>query len=106
MIVIPFDRPGLKEPAWENVVVGEEFGPLDVVISDHAVKSHVYALDAYHPWYLYDSPVGGPIAPSTLLTRALLDLFVSQLRCEATDLLWGLVEIGRRRIAVRVKEAA
>lgn len=74
MIVIPFDRPGLKEPAWENVVVGEEFGPLDVVISDYAVKSHVYAIDDYHPWYLHDSPLGDRIAPATMLTRALLDL--------------------------------
>ena len=74
MIVIPCDRPGLKEPTWENVVVGEEFGPLDAVISDHAVKSHVYAIDDYHPWYVHDSPLGGRIAPATLLTRALLDL--------------------------------
>jgi hypothetical protein len=28
MLVVPFDRPGLKEPTWENIVVGEEFGPL------------------------------------------------------------------------------
>src|SRR5262249_94766 len=74
MIVVPFDRPGLKEPTWENIVVGEEFGPLEVVISDHAVKSYVYAIDDYHPWYLHDSPFGGRIAPAALLTRALLDL--------------------------------
>src|SRR5690348_12465382 len=74
MIIVPFDRPGLKQPTWDNLSVGEEFGPLDVVISEHAVKSHVYALDDYHPWYLHDSPFSGAIAPSTLLTRALLDL--------------------------------
>jgi acyl dehydratase len=74
MILVPFDRPRLKEPTWDNLDVGEEFGPLEVAISDHAVKSHVYALDDYHSWYLHDSPLGGRIAPSTLLTRALLDL--------------------------------
>src|SRR5260370_30680844 len=74
MIGIQCDRPGLKEPTWENVVVGEECGPVDVVISDHAVKSHVYAIDYYHPSYLSDSPLGDRIAPGTLLTRALLDL--------------------------------
>jgi acyl dehydratase len=102
--VVPFDRPGLKEPSWENFVVGEEFGPLEVVISDHAVKSHVYALDDYHPWYLRDSPPGGPIAPSTLLTRALLDLIY--LEYDATRLralhvreevqLFGTVRVGQR----------
>jgi acyl dehydratase len=74
MLVVPFDRPGLKDPTWENVVVGEEFGPLDVVISEHAVKSYVYAIDDYHPWYLHDSPFGGQIAPAAFVTRPLLDL--------------------------------
>src|ERR1041384_7443531 len=104
MIVVSFDRPGLKEPTWENLVLGEEFGPLEVVISDHAVKSYVYALDDYHPWYLRDSPPGGPIAPSALLTRALLDLV--HLKYDAVRLralhvreelrLFGTVNVGQR----------
>ena len=74
MLVVPFDRPGLKEPTWENIVVGEEFGPLDAVISEHAIKSYVYAIDDYQPWYLHDSPFGGRIAPAAFVTRPLLDL--------------------------------
>src|SRR6266566_10007700 len=74
MMLIPLDRSAVKEPTWGNIVVGEAFGPLDVIITDHIVKSYVYAIDDYHPWYLSDSPLGGRIAPSTLLTRALLDL--------------------------------
>jgi acyl dehydratase len=103
MITIPLDRAGLQEPTWENISVGQELGPLDVVISDHAVKSHVYALDDYHPWYLHDSPLGSRIAPSTLLMRALLDLLY--LRYDATRLrglhtreeleLFGAIKIGQ-----------
>jgi acyl dehydratase len=74
MMVIPLDRSAVKEPTWGNIVVGEAFGPLDVIITDHIVKSYVYAIDDYHPWYLQDSPLGGRIAPTTLLTRALLDM--------------------------------
>jgi acyl dehydratase len=74
MLVVPLGRPGLKEPSWENIVVGEEFGPLDVVISEHAVKSYAYAIDDYHPWYSHDSPFGGRIAPAAFVTRPLLDL--------------------------------
>src|SRR5215831_3798222 len=74
MLVVPFDRPGLKEPSWENLVVGEEFGPLDIEVSDHAIKSYAYSIDDYHPWYLHDSPFGARIAPAALLTRPLLEL--------------------------------
>jgi acyl dehydratase len=84
MHVVPFDRHGLKEPTWENVVIGEEFGPLEIVITDHALKSYAYAIDDYHPWYLDDSPFGGPVAPAALLTRPLLDLL--QLGYDATRL--------------------
>jgi acyl dehydratase len=104
VIVVPFDRPGLKEPTWENLVVGEEFGPLEVVISDHAVKSYVYALADHHPWYLRDSPFGGPIAPSTLLARALLDLMCLEydaIRLRALHVreelqLFGTLKVGQR----------
>jgi acyl dehydratase len=104
MMVIPFDRPGLKEPTWENLIVGEEFGPLDVVISDQAVKSYTYAIDDYHPWYLHDSPLGGRIAPGTLLTRALLDLVYLEydaIRLRALHVreeleLFGPVKVGQR----------
>ena len=99
MIIVPFDCPGLKDPTWENFLVGEEFGPIEVVISDHAVKSYVYALDDYHPGYLYNSPPGGPIAPSALLTRALLDLVY--LNYDATRLR-ALHEIGRASCRERV----
>jgi acyl dehydratase len=104
VIVVPFDRPRLKEPTWENILVGEELGPLEVVVSDHAVKSHVYALDDYHPWYLRDSPIAARIAPSTLLTRALLDLMYLEydaVRLRALHVreelqLFGTVKVGQR----------
>ena len=113
MIIVPFDRPGLKQPTWDNLSVGEEFGPLDVVISEHAVKSVVYALDDYHPWYLHDSPFGGAIAPSTLLTRPLLDLLY--LKYDALRLrglhareeleLFGPIRVGQRiRLRARVMD--
>jgi acyl dehydratase len=104
MMVVPFDGPDLKEPTWENVVIGEEFGPLDIVLSDHAVNSYTYAVDDYNPWYVHDSPFGGKIAPDALVGRALLDLM--NLRYDAKHLralhvreeveLFGPVKVGQR----------
>ena len=40
------------------------------MISDHAVKNYVYAIDNYHPWYLHDSSLDGRITLVPLLVRA------------------------------------
>jgi acyl dehydratase len=66
----------LKEPTWENVEVGERFGPIEIVIDDHRIKSHAYAVNDYHPWYFADSPFGGRIGHATLLTNSLLAIYV------------------------------
>lgn len=104
MMLVPFDRPGLKKPSWENLIVGEAFGPLEIVVSEQTVESYMYAIDDYHPWYSQGSPLGGRIAPSTLLMRPLLELVY--LEYDATLLravhvrqeleLFGPVSVGQR----------
>jgi acyl dehydratase len=66
----------LKEPTWENVEIGERFGPIDIVIDEHRIKSYAYAINDYHPWYFGDSPFGGRIGHATLLTNPLLAIYV------------------------------
>jgi len=66
----------LKEPTWENVEVGEQFGPVEIVVDDHRIKSYAYAINDYHPWYFADSPFGGRIGHATLLTNPLLAIYV------------------------------
>src|SRR5215471_17125549 len=73
MIAVPID-PGMKEPIWENIEVGEEFGPVETAISDHDLKSYAYAVDDFHPWYVQNSPFGGRVVPPTLLSIALFNL--------------------------------
>jgi acyl dehydratase len=74
MIAVPIDA-GLKEPTWENIEVGEEFGPVETAISDHDLKSYAYAVDDFHPWYMQNSPFGGRVVPPSLLSVALFNLF-------------------------------
>lgn len=67
----------LKEPTWENVEVGERFGPIELVIDDRRIKNYAFAVDDYHPWYMGDSsPFGGRIGHATILTNPLLAIYV------------------------------
>ncbi|MFC0531476.1 MaoC family dehydratase [Phytohabitans kaempferiae] len=63
----------LKERRWELMEVGEEFGPLDLEVTDHLVKSFVYAVDDDFR-YLCDRPDTSRIAPPTLLCREARDV--------------------------------
>jgi acyl dehydratase len=75
MISIPIDHGRLKVPIWENIEVGEEFGPLETVISDHDLKSYAYAVDDFHSWCMQTPPLGGRVVPPALLSIALFNLF-------------------------------
>ena len=59
----------LKPVEYEQLVVGEEFGPVRVVVDDAAIKQHAFALDDYAA--LVD---GAGLAHSSLLLADLLRL--------------------------------
>lgn len=68
----------MKEGLYELVYVGEEFGPIEVVITDHKIKSHAFALDDYNPWALGEaSPFGKRIGQAAILNNDLLATFLS-----------------------------
>ena len=48
--------PELKQRSWENMEVGEEFGPMEVVVDDHKLKSFCFALDDFDPKYMGGNP--------------------------------------------------
>src|SRR6516165_3967407 len=73
MIVVPIAA-GIKKPIWANIEVGEEFGPVEVAISDHDVKSYAYAVDDFHQWYMQNSPFGARVVPPGLLALVLFNL--------------------------------
>ena len=51
---------------WEELQVGEEYGPIVYTVTDELIRSYVEATEDAHPWYLDGSPFGGRIAPPTL----------------------------------------
>ena len=68
----------MKEGTYENVEVGEKFGPIEVVITDHKIKAHAFSLDDYNPWAFSEtSPFGGRIGQAAILNNDLLTTFLS-----------------------------
>jgi acyl dehydratase len=65
-----------KPYIYENIQIGEEFGPVEGIVSDFQVKTHAYAVDDYSPWYFQCSPFGGRIGHPTLLANDILRLFM------------------------------
>ncbi len=64
-----------KEARYENIEVGEEFGPIEEVVDDYKVKKFAFMMDDYHRWCFGDSPFGKRIGHAALLANDLLQLF-------------------------------
>jgi len=69
-------RLAVRKPyAWEQMPVGEPFGPVEGILSELKLKAHAFAVDDYGPWYFQASPFGGRIGHPTLLATDILMLF-------------------------------
>lgn len=64
-----------KEALYELAEVGETFGPIEVHVTDHKIKSFAFTQDDYRPWHFADSPFGGRIGHATVLANDLLQLY-------------------------------
>lgn len=62
-------RHGTRRLEYDAIILGEEIGPLEIVVDEQRVRNFAYAVDDFNPWYLWDSPFGGPVAPPSLLSR-------------------------------------
>ena len=56
-----------KKLTYEALEVGEEFVSDEQLVLPEDVETYAFAVDDHHPWFLEDSPFGGPIAHPTLL---------------------------------------
>lgn len=55
--LIPFDA----------IAIGTELGPVETLVSPQIVQEYCRDWADPNPWYLSDSPFGGPVAPPALL---------------------------------------
>jgi acyl dehydratase len=51
------------------IVVGEELDSVQLVPDIQSVRNFVYSIDDFNSWYLYESPFGPPIVPSSMLVE-------------------------------------
>jgi len=67
-----------RDPTFEEVVVPEEFGPVELVVDDHKVKRHAFSQDDHGDWYLREGLGGVRIGHPGLLANDLLQLFTTR----------------------------
>jgi acyl dehydratase len=66
----------LKEATYENVVIPEEFGPIELLVDDHFVKRYAFTVDDYNPWAFADqNPFGRRIGQAAVLADDVLKVF-------------------------------
>lgn len=67
-----------KEPTYENVYIGETFGPTELVLDDFFLRSYAYSLDDYSGMQIVDGvlkPVG-PVPPHMIVSD-LMQIFTT-----------------------------
>lgn len=65
----------LLEATFEAMRVGDELGPVEILIDDHYIKRAAFSVDDYDPWYFAaDNPFGTRVAPAAALVADLLRL--------------------------------
>ncbi len=66
----------LKERRWEVMEVGEEFGPIRVVVDDRLLRDFAYSVDDFAPLFLWGDG-GTRIGHPTLLCREARDVIAT-----------------------------
>lgn len=70
--------PTFKDPTYENVYIGESFGPVELVLDDFFLRSYAYALDDYSGMKIVDGiakPVG--YVPPHMIVSDLMQIFLT-----------------------------
>ena len=60
---------------YENIVLDEDFGPIDEVVDEYKIKKFAFMMDDYNPWCFGESPFGKRIGHAGILANDLLQLF-------------------------------
>ena len=63
-----------KTLTYEGLQVGEEFVSDTFLVTPEEIETYAFAVDDHHPWFLEESPFGGPVAHPTLLANQALRL--------------------------------
>ena len=66
---------GLRAPVYENIVIPEDFGPVEILVDDLKVRRFAFTQDDFGGRHLRAGPDGPRIAHAALLANDLLQLF-------------------------------
>jgi acyl dehydratase len=59
---------------YDTIQIGEVLGRKEVLITAEMASVCAHSYESRHPWYLEESPYGGPIAPPTIFDNDTLNM--------------------------------
>ncbi|MBN9436603.1 MaoC/PaaZ C-terminal domain-containing protein [Bosea sp. (in: a-proteobacteria)] len=68
----------MKQQNFQQIEVGETFGPTPFRVDDHFVKGFAFAVDDWSPLYFKAPGVCGPLAHSSGIAKKLLHIFMEK----------------------------
>ncbi|MHB1005022.1 MAG: MaoC family dehydratase [Chloroflexota bacterium] len=69
----------LKAYRYEAIEIGEEFGPVELVVDDHLIRAYSFAGDDYNPWYFSDTtPFRRRIAPPVPVANEVGEMYLTK----------------------------
>jgi 3-hydroxybutyryl-CoA dehydratase len=63
-----------RKLTYDALTVGEEFVSDTQLVTPEDIDAYAYAVDDHHEWWSGPSPLGGPVAPPTMLGNQALHL--------------------------------
>ena len=65
----------MDKKTWEDAKIGEDLGSVQYRLTSENISRHLRAIEDYNPWYVQESPFGGPIAPPLITANEYVKLY-------------------------------
>lgn len=67
----------LGKKTWEDAKVGDELGSVQYKLTSEDISRHLLGIEDHNPWYVQESPFGGPVAPPLITSNEYFTLYSS-----------------------------
>lgn len=65
----------MNKKTWEDAKIGEDLGSIQYRLTSENISRYLRAIEDRNPWYVQESPFGGPIAPPLITADEYIKLY-------------------------------